>query len=280
MATPTVQEQLKQREVKTQTGINDVYDSGLAAQNQALLDAYNANTEAQAKQGQSIRQNYETAKGDVGVQNDRNTANLTQFADVRGLNSGAGSQHQLSLGNARAASEGVIANKQQQALAENQRQTELMTLTYQNQVAAALADNDYKRAAALLDNYNNENKWREQQAQILASYGNFDEYGELYGSSAAKNMSKVWNAKNPNLAYRTGAITADQYRQITGKWPAGYNPPGSPGYSGDWWNYQTPDSKDDDNGLIGAPVSTYRPHAGVEKVRPVTGVATSNPTRK
>ena len=277
--TPTSQEQMATRETESRANIGKLYDSGMNAQKQGLLDAYNANTAAQEQQGQNIQKNYAGANYDIGVQNTRNENNLTQFADVRGVNTGLGSQHQLNLSNARARAEGALAYQQQQALAENQRQQELATQTYQNQVAAAMADNDYKKAAALLDDYNNQSKWRDQQAQILASYGNFDPYKDLYGDDAAAAMQKVWQAQNPDVAYRTGAITPKQYKQITGKWPAGYNPGG--GYDNGWgWQWGPGSGNNGENpGTIGAPTA-YRPHAGVSNVRPVTGKATSNPTRK
>lgn len=213
----------------TPPSINDIYDSSLATQNQSLQSAYLANMAAQAEQQQKARQDYGTAAYDLGVQNDRNDKNLTQFADVRGLNYDGGSQHALSLGNARASSAGALAAQQAAAIAESQRQEQLRTLEYQNQVAAALADNDYKRAAALMDDYQNQQKRQEQQAQLLASYGNFDMYKSLYGDDTAGSMQTMWNAQNPETAYRLGRISAKQYKNITGKWPRGYNPPSSGG---------------------------------------------------
>lgn len=44
---------------------------------------------------------------------------------------------------------------------------------------------------------------------------------------------KSWKVKNPDLAYRTGKITADQYKAYTGVYPAGYAAPGSGG--GGWY---------------------------------------------
>ena len=227
-----VQDQLEAREKKTQAGINQTYDTGLAAQKQGLLNAYNANTAAQQQVGQKIAQDYGTAKQDVGIQQARNANNLTQFANIRGVNTQAGSQHQLNLGNAAARANATVDFAQQQAMQENERQKALMTTNYNNQVAAALADNDYKRAAALLDDYNNQKKWQDQQAAVLASYGNFDPYAAMYGQDAANGMQKVWQAQNPEVAYRTGAIDAETYKQITGQYPRGYTPPvyGGGGY--------------------------------------------------
>jgi len=226
----TVQDQFNTREKESQANIKSTYDTALNTQKQGLLDAYNANTAAQEQQGQDIRKNYGIASADVGVQNAREARNTAQFADVRGVNTGMGSQHQLNLAGAAAQSNAVIDFARQQALEENERQKQLMTSTYQNQVQAAVADNDYKRAAALLDDYKNQRNWQEQQAQILASYGNFDPYASLYGQDAANGMQSVWNAQHPEEAYRLGRIDAETYKNITGKYPRGYTPPSTGGW--------------------------------------------------
>ena len=229
---PTIQEQFQAREKQNQAGITKAYDSGLASQKQSLLDAYNANTAAQQGAADTVRQVGGTLRGDLAVQNARNTANINQFADVRDVNRQPGSQAALQLNNARAAAMGNFAYRQQQALAENQRQQDLAKSQYQARVQAALADKDYKQAAALLDSYNNENAWRDQQAALLASYGNFDPYRNMYGDGAADAMRNVWLRQNPDIAYQTGAMDPDTYRSITGKWPEGYTPPSA---GGGWW---------------------------------------------
>ena len=244
----TIKDQFKAYDDANKANINKIFDSGIAAQKSALLNAYNQNTAAQGAQRAATQQNYDAASYDIGVQNARNAANLTQFANVRDVNTGLGSQHQLSLGNAAARANAAIDFQRQQALQENERQRQLMTTTYNNQVAAALADNDYKRAAALLDDYQNNQKWQEQQAQILASYGNFDPYKQLYGDTAGTAMQKVWQAQNPEVAYRTGAIDAETYKKITGKYPEGYTPPRS-GYMGGYGWYDPRGGSNDNDGL-------------------------------
>lgn len=228
---PTVQEQFQTRSAENQAGITKAYDSGIAAQKQSLLDAYNANTGAQQTAGQTIRQTYGTGSNDLAVQNARNTGNINQFADVRNVNRQQGSQAALQLNNARARAESGLAFRQQQALAENQRQQDLAKAQYQAQVQAALADKDYKQAAALLDDYNNQNKWRDEQAQILATYGNFEPYKQLYGEDTANAMKAVWTRQNPDAAYQMGEMDPYTYYDVTGRWPAGFNPYGGGGLS-------------------------------------------------
>lgn len=247
---PTVQQQFEARSAQNQAGITKAYDAGIEAQKQSLLDAYNANTAAQQGAAETARQTGGTLSGDLAVQNARNRENINRFADVRGVNRQQGSQAALQLGNAGNAAMASMAFRQQQALAENQRQQDLAKVQYQARVQSAIADKDYKQAAALLDNYNNENKWRDQQAALLASYGNFDPYKNLYGDEAGSAMQKVWQAQNPEVAYRTGAISAEQYRQLTGNYPAGYNPGGG---GGGWGWY--PGAGGPGDGDLGGPGS-------------------------
>lgn len=238
---PTVQEQFQTRSAENQAGITKAYDSGIAAQKQSLLDAYNANTASQQTAGQTIRQTYGTGSNDLAVQNARNTGNINRFADVRDVNRQQGSQAALQLNNARARAESGLAFRQQQALAENQRQQDLAKVQYQAQVQAALADKDYKQAAALLDDYNNQNKWRDEQAQILATYGNFEPYKQLYGEDTANAMKAVWTRQNPDTAYQMGELDPYTFHDITGRWPAGFNPYSGAGW--DTWWIPNPDDK-------------------------------------
>ena len=250
---PTVQESFQNRETQNQAGINKIYDSGLKNVNTGLQDAFAQNQQLQAQQAESVRQSFNGLNGDLKVQNDRNDTNLTQFADVRDLNYQPGSQHQLRLNNARNASNAKLAYAQQQALQESERQAALIETNYKNQVAAALADNDYKRAAALMDDYNNQDKWRQQQAETLASFGDFNAYKDIYGEDTADTMQTMWNAQHPEEAYRLGRIDANKYRQITGKWPRGYTPP-SAGWDTSWYTGYVP-GKPNTVTLPGSPVS-------------------------
>ena len=64
-------------------------------------------------------------------------------------------------------------------------------------------------------------------------------YVPTEGELAAAGMSqaqadyylKAWKAANPDLAYRTGAITPDEYYRYTGAYPKGYKKPSSGGGS-------------------------------------------------
>ena len=54
-------------------------------------------------------------------------------------------------------------------------------------------------------------------------------YAGLYGQDTANNMAALWKAQNPDLAYNTGRMTAEEYKAVTGKYPKGYTAPRSGG---------------------------------------------------
>lgn len=98
-----------------------------------------------------------------------------------------------------------------------------MQQNYQNQIAQAAANNDYQMAAALLDEYGAQYDRVMQQAAQLADYGDFSLYAGIYGVDAAQQMEQIWTAQNPDLAYNLGKMTAEEYFNMTGRYPNGYS---------------------------------------------------------
>ena len=88
---------------------------------------------------------------------------------------------------------------------------------YKSAVAQAIAENDYNRAKALMDEYGNQESRDATMAKILAGYGDFSGYAKLYGDDVANNMAQYWIYSNPQLAYSMGKISEDEYRRLMGK---------------------------------------------------------------
>ena len=88
---------------------------------------------------------------------------------------------------------------------------------YKSAVASAIAENDYDRAKALMDEYGNQESRDATMAKILAGYGDFSGYAKLYGDDAANNMAQYWISQNPKLAYDMGRISAEDYARLTGQ---------------------------------------------------------------
>ncbi len=104
---------------------------------------------------------------------------------------------------------------------------------YKSAVAQAIAENDYNRAKALMDEYGNQENRDATMAKILAGYGDFSGYAKLYGDDVANNMTQYWIYSNPQLAYSMGKISEDEYRRLTGKSSGGSGSGGTSGTGGE-----------------------------------------------
>lgn len=222
-----------QRQNEFQNTINSAFDNSFNAQKQGLQNAYEQNLAGQTQATNAGQQAFDFAKEDLTTQAGRTQRDMNSYADVRGLNRQPGSQQALSLGLAASTAAGRLAQQQQMALEESERQKAMLSTDYNNRVQAAIADRDYKRAAALLDDYNNQNTWLDQNAAQMANFGNFTGYEQIYGPNTAEAMRYFWIGSNPELAYNTGVIDEARYKEITHRTaPGAYSGGGGGGSSG------------------------------------------------
>lgn len=225
--------------------INQIYDAQRRAREEELKAAYDKSMSDYQAARDKIAPEYQKQANDLSVQYERNRQNFNNQAAATGINSGTASQAALARGGEYQRDFGNLRTAEANATAEADRQMANLTAEYQANIRAALADNDYKKAQALLDEYNNGYQRDLKNAQILAEFGDFSAFANLYGADQAKNMEAVWRAQNPELAasldYAAGKIDAEQYRQLTGTYPAGYIPAGGLGGGGggvsDWTGY-------------------------------------------
>lgn len=226
-----------------QAAINQMYDAQQQNKLSQLENAYNQQRSSYEQAAAQIAPTYQAQANDLAVQYERNRHNLNEQAAARGLNTGTASQQQLALNQQWLRNYGTLKGQQAQAETAAQRQLTDLEATYKQQVAQAIAANDYDRAKALYDEgqtayqramqedqleYQRQQDAAQQQrneAQLLAQYGDFSLYAQLYGQDAADQMAALWTAQNPDLAYRTGRIGAEQYKQLTGSYPVGYEAP-------------------------------------------------------
>lgn len=215
----TLQDQFVQRQQESANRIGNIYDKQYNSQAANLKTAYDQNvSNAQAAQ-QKIAPQYQTQANAMAAQYERNRRNL----NLQNMNSGTGTgtavQQQLALNNQFQRNYSGLRENELEAQASAAQNMAGITQDYQNRLAAARSDAENSKAAALIKDQNAQNDWYDQQAKLLAGYGDFSAYERLYGKDAANQMKQVWGVQNPQAAYFTGAITADQYRQITGKNP-------------------------------------------------------------
>ena len=235
----TFEEQYKKYSTSGQgQAINDMYDAKQQSQLQQLESAYQASrSEAEAARDKLPGQ-YQQQANDLSAQYERNRRNFNIQAAGAGLNSGTASQAALAQNSAYQRDMGNLRTAQADAMTEADRGIAELERQYQANVSSAIADNDYQRAQALLNEYNNGYTRDLNTAKTLAAYGDFIGYAGLYGQDTANSMAALWKAQNPDLAYNTGRMSAEEYKAITGKYPAGYlaavyTPPRGTGNGGD-----------------------------------------------
>lgn len=161
------------------------------------------------------------------MQYERNRRNFNQQAAGSGLNTGTASQAALAQNSTWQRDYGNLRTAEADALAKADQQMAALETQYKSAVASAIAENDYDRAKALMDEYGNQENRDAAMAKTLASYGDFSGYARLYGDDVANNMAQYWVSKNPKLAYGMGRISAEDYARLTGKSSGGSGGSGS-----------------------------------------------------
>lgn len=190
--------------------INDMYEAQRRAQLAQLEGAYAINKSNAEAEREKIGQTYQQQANDLAAQYERNKRNFNLQAVTNGINTGTASQAELANNAMYLRNYGNLRNAEAQADIEAGRLMMNLEAQYQANIAEAIAKNDYSKAAALLDEYNNQYTRDLDQAKILAGYGDFSGYAPLYGKEVADGMRNMWLAQNRDLAYQMGLITKDQ----------------------------------------------------------------------
>ena len=131
--------------------IKAMYDASRKAQEEALRASYEKNTGALDYQQGKIAPTYDAAANNAGAQAAIQRANFNESANASGLNTGAGSQAELSMRNAEAANISAIRKAQADAQADLDYQRSQLTLEYQNAIREAIAKNELQKAQALYE---------------------------------------------------------------------------------------------------------------------------------
>ena len=159
---------------------------------------------------------------------------FNEYAAASGLNSGTGGQAMLAFSNQLQNDLNDLYLGEANALTEAQNQITLLTMDYQNAIAEAVANNEYERAAALLQEFqmqaqsvvetakaqaslnlqtaqqnlsakNSEYDRLSANAETLAKFGDFSGYLALgYSNDQIEQMKAVWKAANPDIAWALG----------------------------------------------------------------------------
>lgn len=194
--------------------INQMYDAQRAAREAELKNAYEQSMSGYRQAQEKLAPEYQQKANDLAVQYERQRQNFWNQAAASGINTGVSAQESLARGGEYQRDFGSLRTSEAEQQAAIERQMADREAQYQNDIAAALAENDYQRAQALYNEYNTGYDRDLENAKIMASYGDFSFFENLYGKDQANNMFLLWAAQNPDLAHNTGRITDDQYNNL------------------------------------------------------------------
>ena len=215
----TIQDTLAQRQKDMAGKIGGLYDQQYNSQAAQLKTAYDRNvSDAQAAQ-QKIAPQYQTQANAMAAQYERNRRNANLQAMNSGLGTGTAVQQQSALNNVFQRNYAGLRGQEAAAQTEAGQKITNLGVDYQNALAAARGEAENKKAAALVEDQTKQNDWYDQQAKLMAGYGDFSAYEKLYGPEATKQMKDVWIIQNPRVALGAGLIDAKRFREITGTNP-------------------------------------------------------------
>lgn len=207
--------------------VGNVYDAARDAQLRALENQYNMSRAESQRAAEQIPQAYQQQALAAEQQAARDRLAFNEQAAASGLNVGAGSQAQLAQNAALQGNLASIGTARANAEAEAQFQLMQMERQYQNAVSEALANNEYERAAALMQEYQREAQSTVEAANQRALL-NFQEQ-----QAAARSAQETANAqaaldyelRRQNMTdAEKRAATLAQYGDFSGYGELGYSP--------------------------------------------------------
>lgn len=217
----SLQETFAQRQNESANQINSLYDKQNAAQTAGLKTDFDRNmSDAQAAAGK-IAPAYQAQANTMAGEFERRRRNANLGAMTSGLGSGTGLQQQNAIRNQFLGQYGGLRTQEAGAVNDANQKIADLTRSFTDAQAKLRAETEAKRDQSLIEAYNQNMNRQDAQAATLAKYGDFDAYRQLYGEAQANQMRNTWIAQNPEIAFRSGMITADEYHKLTNKTATG-----------------------------------------------------------
>ena len=188
--------------------INSIYSAQREAAIGALKSAYDQNVLTLDKAAERLPFEYQAARNKTAAAGELGRKSFNEYAAAHGLNSGAGGQAQLAMGNAVQKNLGGINQAEADARASLQLDRARLETAYKNDItqavangnlqqaqalyseyvrvdnslvdtARAQADESYRAYTARYDSYMRNQQSMADRAKMLAQYGDFSGYAEL-----------------------------------------------------------------------------------------------------
>ena len=216
----SLEETFAQRQNESASQVNNLYDNQNKAQAAGLKAEYDKNmSNAQAAEDR-IAPQYQNQANALAHSYEVNRRNANLNGMVSGLGSGTAQQQQNALQNQYLANYGALRGQEAGAVNEANQKMADLTTAYNNALVQSQNEGNAKRDQELIKAYNTNRDWYEAQAQNMAqNYGQFGSLKDIYGQAQADQMRNVWIAQNPEVAFRSGMISADEYTKLTNKAP-------------------------------------------------------------
>jgi len=219
MATTGLQDTFVKRQQESADKIGNLYNLRRDSQNaEAKMEYDKGLSDVQAAQAK-IAPQYQTQANQLGTQYERNRRNLNLQNMMNGMGTGTAVQQQEALNTAFQNNYAALRANELNAQAQANQKIADLGVQYQNTMAKKNANAENDKAAALVENQNKQNDWYDQQAKLLAGYGDFSAYERMYGPEATQQMKDVWIIQNPRAALGAGLIDAKKFKEITGENP-------------------------------------------------------------
>lgn len=216
----SLEETFAQRQNESAGQINNLYENQNKAQAAGLKAEYDRNMSNAQAEADKIRPQYQTQANALAGQYERQRRNANLNAMVSGLGYGAGQQQQNAMRNAYVQNYGALRGQEAGAVNDANQKMADLTTRYNNALTQAQSDSNAKRDQELIKAYNTNRDWYEGHAQNLAqNYGQFGNLKDIYGQAQADQMRNVWIAQNPDVAFRSGMISQEEYTRLTNKVP-------------------------------------------------------------
>lgn len=146
--------------------INAIYDASKNARNAQLEAAYNKATSDLAVARAKADASYAEAQRQTAGEAARQGANFREIANANGLNTGAGGQAALAMGNQMQSDMASLGRAKAQDMSELDRQKAALAQTFEQRRQQLIAENDYNRNSALYNEYVRSDENRRQQEQF------------------------------------------------------------------------------------------------------------------
>ena len=210
--------------------VNNLYEASKEKALAALQSSYDKSRMELENAMKEIPGTYQAQANQIAAEALKQQQNFNESAAYTGMNAGNGSQAALAMGNQLQSNMSTLRTNEANALTKVQQQLSSLYVEYQNSIAEAIANNEYERAAALLQEYQKaaeslvsvakdqanlnvdiagfnkdthqyNQEMTLQKAQDMAKYGDFSGYLKLgFSSDQVNNMRRGWLALNPNAA--------------------------------------------------------------------------------